>query len=90
MTALMLNIRIVGMLQPVQLRIVALLHALSSRHYDALGPADDVNLHQHNIVYPVNAVPKAFIYSKTPIDVPAASIRIELSLVMVAVFLVVS
>ena len=75
MTAQMLYIRIAKLLQPAQLHIVALPHALSSRHYDALGPADDVNVHQHNIVYPTNAFPKAFIYSKTPIDVPAARIR---------------
>ncbi len=77
MTALMLNIRIVRPLQPLQLHTVALPHALSSRHYDALGPADDVNVHQHNIVYPVDAFPNVFLYSKTPIEVPAASIRIE-------------
>ena len=47
MTAQMLNVRKGGLLEQVQRRISALPHALSFRHYDALGPADDVNVHQH-------------------------------------------
>ena len=46
MTAQMLNVHIGELLQSVRYHIAALPHALSSRHYDALGPADDENVHQ--------------------------------------------